>query len=220
MNIENEIARTVSEAPEVLKKAPAHFKPQVLLVEDDDSYILALIEMLRDCDYSVHVEKSGDKALLCHEENYQQYAAIILDYKIEGSIHGEKLIRAFLEQCPEQKIIVNTGYGSMDLAVEVVNAGSCKILEKSAGFGALLESLYECVDSFVEKRKIAGLEFDQNILFERPISRTKLAEAKAALAEFGIYGTSSWSLGLIKRLEKIVHSGADVLLIGESRVGK
>jgi len=83
------------------------YKPKILLV-DDDSSVLEMLELLFEESYSTILASNGMKAVSCVRE-HSDIAAIVLDMKM-AEMDGRQAARAIREIMPLTPIIFHTGY--------------------------------------------------------------------------------------------------------------
>ncbi|MCB9765371.1 MAG: response regulator [Alphaproteobacteria bacterium] len=99
-----------------------------LLVDDDVRLRERLALALRDRGYGVHTADGPTAALAKHAERPTH---AVVDLRMpEGS--GLDLVAALLEQDPDLKVIVLTGYGSIATAVDAMRLGAVNYLTKPA----------------------------------------------------------------------------------------
>jgi PAS domain S-box-containing protein len=89
----------------------------VLIVEDDVNLAATLQDILHDAGYRTVAAHDGRTALaLCSEEEFD---LAILDLKLPD-ISGTKLAEDINKLLPETEYVINTGYASLDTAIEAV----------------------------------------------------------------------------------------------------
>ena len=105
-------------------------KHRVLVVDDDQPVLDAIATYLTTYGFEVETasEREEAEALL----SAKSYSLLIADLRLTG-IHGREgleVLRVAREHCPRARIIVITGYGTPDLAMEVCQYGADTLLEK------------------------------------------------------------------------------------------
>ncbi|MBM3157648.1 MAG: PAS domain S-box protein, partial [Chloroflexi bacterium] len=89
----------------------------ILIVEDDVNLASTLQDILHDAGYRAVSAHDGRTALaLCSQE---EFALAILDLKLPDT-SGTKLAEDINKLLPEAEYIINTGYASLDTAIEAV----------------------------------------------------------------------------------------------------
>ena len=98
----------------------------LLIVEDNDRFAETLGSELRDRGYSV--ERAHDLASLDAMPRLEvQYA--VVDLRL-GADSGLDAIQKILDRCPDARIVVLTGYGSIATAVKATKLGAVGYLMK------------------------------------------------------------------------------------------
>ena len=110
----------------------------ILLVDDDVTFHQVLARSLRRKGFEPVVADGVDKALSLLERYPPAYA--VVDLKMEGQ-SGLALIPSLLEQAPDCKTIVLTGFASIATAVEAMRLGAVDYLCKPADTGQILAAL-------------------------------------------------------------------------------
>src|SRR6185295_8539897 len=93
---------------------------RVLTVDDEASIRLTLTAMLRRAGYDVSSAESGEEAVALLER--QSFDLLLVDLKMPG-MDGMQVVAAARQRQPDIAIIVLTGHGSLDTAVEGLHQG-------------------------------------------------------------------------------------------------
>lgn len=125
-------------------------KPHILLVEDDTSLRTTLTEVLEDAGYMVTHAENGEKALLNLEN--QQFEVVISDIRL-GAIDGIQVMQAAKKQSSPPVVILLTGYGSLETAIEAVRAGAYDYILKPTNSFALLARVADAVQHCYAQRR-------------------------------------------------------------------
>ena len=102
-------------------------KSNILVIDDDDAHRAAMVVMLEDEDYEVGDAASGEEAL--ELLNNHTYDLIITDFKMQ-KIDGMELLKIITDRNPLQRVIMVTGYGSIEHAVEAIHTGALDYIPK------------------------------------------------------------------------------------------
>ena len=113
-------------------------KPNVLLVDDEEKFLDALSQRLGTRGLDAVTATSGEEALV--KIKNKNFDAIILDITMPG-IGGIETLKRIRKENPEVQIIMLTGRGSVDKAVEAMKEGAIDFLEKPADIEKLLEKI-------------------------------------------------------------------------------
>ncbi len=172
---------------------------RILIAEDDDISRENLSELL--CPYNVHSVSDGVHALKAfHEEKFD---LIITDLRMPN-MDGMNLLKHIREVDPRAIVIMITGYGTVNTAVEAMKLGAFDYITKP-----LKEDLVK-------------------LTVERALSYVKLREENISLkghikgkAEFGkMIGYSDQMKKIFQTIEKVSSSDSTIIIYGESGTGK
>jgi two-component system, NtrC family, response regulator AtoC len=95
--------------------------PSVLLVDDDEAFRRVLATELRRMRYDVAGVGSPDEALRHVAE--RQPDVVLLDLRLSGA-SGLDVLRQLREQSPATEVLMLTGHGSIDTAIESIRLGA------------------------------------------------------------------------------------------------
>jgi DNA-binding NtrC family response regulator len=109
-------------------------KTRVLLVDDEEQFVDALSERLAIRDYEVATSLNGENAL----EKIKQfnYDVVILDVAMPGT-DGIEVLRKIKELKPLTEVIMLTGHGTVETAIEGMKLGAFDFLMKPCDAEAL-----------------------------------------------------------------------------------
>ncbi|MEJ2108439.1 MAG: response regulator, partial [Acidobacteriota bacterium] len=96
-------------------------KIRVLLVDDERDFVEALAKRLGRREMNVDYCYNGNDAISKLVDN--SYDAVVLDLRLERE-KGENVLRKILELKPKQAVILLTGHGAIDSAVECMKYGA------------------------------------------------------------------------------------------------
>lgn len=110
----------------------------LLIVEDDAVFAQVLAKSLAARGLKVtHVASSADALKAVHEQNF---ATAVLDLKLESET-SLALIPALKALHPSMRILMLTGYASIQTAVEAIKLGATQYLPKPASVDEILAAL-------------------------------------------------------------------------------
>jgi len=116
----------------------AERKIRLLIVDDEEVFLRATATRLGVRGFDVTAVDRGEKAL---EVAAQQPVDIALvDLKMPG-ISGEQTLRELKRISPHTEVVILTGHGSIDSAVECTKEGAYSYLQKPCELEPLLEVL-------------------------------------------------------------------------------
>ena len=178
-----------------------NMKARILVVDDDASTREVFGELLQRWGYEVEQTSDGHDALKLIAELHPD---VIISDLVMPKLDGLALARALREESPETPLIIITGKGSIDAAVEAVREGVFDFVEKPLDPARLKVILQRAL----EKRHI---EHEMQVL------RRRLGQVDAGV---GLIGQSPAMRKVMDLVEKVAPSKASVVITGQSGTGK
>ncbi len=176
-------------------------KGQILVVDDDDGNRRSTEMALRKDGYDVISVASGEEGL---QELRQRGADLLVtDLRMPG-MDGIEVLKQAREIDPGIGVLVITGYGSVESAVDAMKEGADDYLQKPVN----LVELRKRVAAAVEKRRLAQ---------EVARLRERLQE-KFSFAQ--IISASSAMQQVLRQMSLVAPTRSSVLIVGESGTGK
>jgi two-component system, NtrC family, response regulator HydG len=173
-----------------------------LLVVDDDRAILTLIGTIALAEgFDVATTVSGEDAM--KQIRSRPVDLVLLDLRMPG-ITGLDVLRSIREINPRVKVVLMTGYGTIDTAVEAVKLGAMDYLTKPFDLPRLRQLLATARDEAEQRRAVLTMEGD-------------LAQRLEFCGMVGRGPAIHEVFGLIRRLAPHVRT---VLVTGETGTGK
>ncbi len=117
---------------------------KILLIEDDASTAASLKKVLCAEDYEVDTASRGDTGLELARQN--EYNVVISDLRLPG-LGGLDLVAQLHAAKPKQPIILMTGHGTTETAIEATKRGACDYLLKPFEADELLDLVASAVAS-------------------------------------------------------------------------
>ncbi|MGE0712305.1 MAG: response regulator [Planctomycetota bacterium] len=100
---------------------------RVLVVDDEVLVLRGLEQALRAAGHEVHAERDG-RAAIARGARLQP-AVLVTDWMLKSDLHGLHVVVALREVLPELRVILATGFGSIDLQTDA-NLRDVLLLEK------------------------------------------------------------------------------------------
>ena len=113
---------------------------RVLLVDDEESFVDALRKRLNARGLKVDTSGSGEEAIA--KAKRQAFDVIVLDLAMPG-MDGVETLKRLRQNDPDLQIILLTGHGSIEKAVEATKLGAMDFLQKPAKLPELLELIHQ-----------------------------------------------------------------------------
>lgn len=176
----------------------------ILVVDDDDDLREAQVETLALAGYAPTGVSSADEALARLEAASPH--VVLSDIRMPG-LDGLEFHKRLAAIDPELPFILMTGHGDIDMAVAALHCGVFDFLPKP--FGA--DRLLPVIQRAARQRRL--------VLENRRL--TQLVEnAEAEEARSGLIGQAPAIVRLRETIAQVARAGVDVLIQGESGVGK
>ena len=173
-----------------------------LLVVDDDRAILTLIGTIALAEgFDVATTVSGEDAMT--QIRQRPVDLVLLDLRMPG-VTGLDVLRSIREIGPRVKVVLMTGYGTIDSAVEAVKLGAVDYLTKPFDLPRLRQLLAAVREEAEQRRAVLAMEGE-------------LAQRLEFCGMVGRGPAMQEVFGLIRRLAPHVRT---VLITGETGTGK
>jgi len=172
------------------------------LVIDDDVSTLELMKFQLEAEgFEVTTSERGETGIQLVEEG--AFDIILTDLNLPD-FDGIEMVRRCKEVSPETEIIMVTGFGSTEKAIEATKAGAFYYVEKPIEFDELAILIGKAIDRKKQAAEIREL-------------RGKLASLNSYA---GIIGGSRSMQNIYEIIESVAESDANIFILGESGTGK
>jgi len=166
-------------------------KIHTLIIDDEPGIRFFVEETLHRSGHDVTTVKSGEEALVTLRDT--PFDLVILDLKLGGKVDGINVLEAIRWRWPETSVIILTAHGSLDSALQAIDHGIEKYVQKPISPQELREVVE---DVLVERKNTRQLtkEDRHHILRKGPfevdegLHRVKMGEDKLDLtpSEFNL----------------------------------
>ena len=171
---------------------------RVLVVDDEKGVREAMRQILEYEGIEVQVVDSGDKAIKTYPEFHPHL--VFLDVKMAG-LDGLETLAKLREHDPQAQVVMISGHGTIQTAVEATQLGAYDFLEKPLDTDRILLTLRHALER-------VELE-SENIRLRATVSD-----------RYEIVGKSKAIRELLEVIERVAPTGARVLIAGENGSGK
>jgi two-component system, NtrC family, nitrogen regulation response regulator NtrX len=171
---------------------------RVLVVDDEKGIREALTQLLEYEDIDVRACASGAEALSLYPE-FRPHL-VLLDVKMQG-MDGLETLRKLRELDSRAQVVMISGHGTIQTAVEATQLGAYDFLEKPLDTDRILLTL-------------------RNALEHLDLASENVRLKAEVHAQYEIVGSSRAVKGVIERIEKVAPTAARVLITGENGTGK
>ncbi len=131
---------------------------QLLLVDDEEDIRDVLTIALTDLGYTVHCAENGRKALSFYKEHHPPI--VLTDIKMPG-MDGIELLKAIKHENPDVEVVMITGHGDMDLAIESLKHEAADFITKPINVDVLKIALRRVREKILTKRKL--VQYTENL---------------------------------------------------------
>jgi nitrogen regulation protein NR(I) len=171
---------------------------KVLLIEDDPGIVVTLRRVLTEEGHEVLVETRGDTGLARARERL--WDVVVTDMRLPG-LGGLDLIRELHAVKPRLPIILITGHGTTETAIEATKLGAYDYMLKPLEVPEFIELVRKAVTS--------------SRLMTEPVEVGAPGAARDALV-----GTSRVMQSIYKEIGRVASKPVNVLIRGETGTGK
>jgi len=177
-------------------------KRGVLLLIDDDRHLLhSMADWLREGGFETDAAANYTDALSAIDR--KPYDLILTDIRL-GESDGFDVLKYARQRTPQTPVIMLTGYGSVDSAVEAIRAGAFDFLTKPL----IDEELELAIDRALNQRKV--VEENQNLK----------AQLDMRFGMENIVGNDHRMRRVYDMIDSVADTKATILITGESGTGK
>jgi DNA-binding NtrC family response regulator len=181
--------------------SPTPFLHRVLIVEDEENARKGYEALLRKWDCEVLGVASAEEGIFKFAEF--QPAVVLADVELPG-MNGLELLSQLHQNAPDTPVIIITGRGSDERAVQAIEAGAFWYIEKPLKAPVLHSLLDRAMGKVRDRKQVAVL--------------TRQLRDAGRLGE--MVGSSKNMQDVMRQVETAAPSTASVLITGETGTGK
>ena len=169
---------------------------KLLVVDDEEKILQTMKGSLEDEDYEVLTAKDGQEAM--EKVRSENPELVFLDIWLPG-MDGMETLKAIKEYDQNLDVVIMTGHGTMNTAIQAIKLGAFDFLEKPLS----LDSIFSVIHSALEQK------------------RGRAEEAEPAIEEpDDLIGESLSIMQVKKEIKKLAKTGKNLFITGESGTGK
>ncbi len=173
----------------------------ILMVDDDAAFRHVMADELGRLGYTVSTAGSGEQAVQQVATNEPD--VVLLDLRLPG-IGGLETLRAIHEKSPATEVIMVTGHGSIDTAIESIRVGAFDYVVKPCPLDELDIRVQRALERRALKRRAD--------VFEGGLTPTDIANS--------FVGESPEFRNLVNLINRVAPTDTTVLIVGETGAGK
>jgi DNA-binding NtrC family response regulator len=176
-------------------------KFRILVVDDEDSIRNRCVQLLQRKDYNVRGVNDGEQALFLTTKD--RFSLVFTDIRMPG-LNGIDLLERIKEMSPDTEVVMITGYGTVENAVEAIKLGAYDYITKPFDMDRLLKVVEHVETKFSLKKEIDVLR----------------NELKKFSSYYDFIGISDKIQPIFALVQKVSPIDCNVLIQGESGTGK
>jgi len=175
-------------------------KSKILIIEDEASIRRVLKNILTEENKNYEVEEAEDGLEGMEKIKSKDYDLILCDIKMP-KMDGVEVLKATMKIKPETHIVMISGHGDLETAVECMKMGAFDYISKPPDLNRLLNTVRIALD---QKELV-----NENIRLKKKVSK-----------KYEMIGVSEPIVNIQKIIEKVAPTEARVLITGENGTGK
>ena len=177
--------------------------PVILVVDDEVSIRRTLREILEYEDYAVEEAEDGEVALAKLRAN--KFDVVLLDVKMPKK-DGMEVLEALSKEQIDVPVVMISGHGTIDTAVEATKLGAFDFVEKPPDLNRLLLTIRNALDR--------GQLESENRRMRQTIVERHAGELTPIIGDSAVIRT------IKETIERVAPTEARVLITGEAGTGK
>ncbi|GAB4145166.1 MAG: sigma-54 dependent transcriptional regulator [Planctomycetota bacterium] len=173
----------------------------ILVVDDDDALRETVVESLRTLSAKITEAASGAEAVSLLER--MSFACVVTDLVMKD-LDGFTVLKAAKQGHPSCRVVMLTGHGSRDVAVQAMEQGATYYVEKPVDLKDLRAKVQKCL-----------ADHQKDVAYEN-----LRGQVEQTLGIAGIIGQDPKMLRVLDVVRQIASTNASVLILGGSGTGK
>ena len=186
-------------------------KGNILIVDDDQAVLYTAKMILNPICRKIY--SAGNPALALELFKKHDIDVVLLDMNFKaGATSGKEgidLLTKMIKQKPDVHVITNTAYGDIELAVKAMKVGAKDFIEKPWDKEKLISTVRNTLDLRYSKMELALVKSRETML---------VSDLEKASGE--LLWKDDHMKPVIRMIDKIAATSANVLILGENGTGK
>ncbi len=171
---------------------------KILVIDDERSIRNTLKDILEYEKYEVDLAEDGKKGL--EKVKQTEYDIVLCDIKMPG-LDGIEVLEQLQIMAPDTPVVMISGHGNIDTAVESIKKGAYDFIEKPLDLNRLLITIRNAMDK------------------STLVNETKILKKKVS-KKYEIIGESPAIKKVIEMADRVAPTDARVLITGPNGTGK
>lgn len=172
--------------------------PKILVIDDERAIRNTLKEILEYEKYQVDLAENAKQAQDLIKGN--EYDIVLCDIKMPD-MDGLELLPILIHVHPDTPVVMISGHGNIDTAVEAIKKGAYDFIEKPLDLNRLLITIRNAMDK-------------SSLISETKTLRKKVSQ------KYQIIGESDAISKILKMTDKVAPTDARILITGSNGTGK
>ncbi|WP_034922689.1 sigma-54-dependent transcriptional regulator [Gillisia sp. CAL575] len=173
---------------------------KILVIEDEASIRRVLVKILSEENKTYQLEEAEDGLIGIEKIKDEEYDLVLCDIKMP-KMDGIEVLEAIKKIKPEVPVVMISGHGDLDTAVNTMKMGAFDYISKPPDLNRLLNTVRNALD-----RKELVVE---NTLLKKKVGK-----------KYQMIGESSAITSIKEIIEKVAQTDARVLITGPNGTGK
>jgi len=173
---------------------------KILIIEDEDSIRRVLVKILSEENENYKVEEAPDGKIGFEKIKNEDFDLVLCDIKMP-KMSGEELLEAVKKIKPEIPIVMISGHGDLETAVNTMRLGAFDYISKPPDLNRLLNTVRNALD----RKKLVV----ENKILKKIVSK-----------KYEIIGESDSIQHIKLMIDKVAITDARVLITGANGTGK
>jgi DNA-binding NtrC family response regulator len=172
--------------------------PRILVVDDDRDTCRFIAEILTAPGREFELASESDRALQL--ARIEPFDLVICDINLNSSLNGIDVLRAFKAVNPQGQVLLVSGFGTLQTAIEAVRAGAFDFISKPFDVGEIKKTVQRALDQ------------------SGPSTVARIPALEVPSGE--LIGRTPAMLAVYNQIARAADSVVPVLIVGESGTGK
>ncbi len=174
--------------------------PKILVIEDEDAIRRVLVKILSEESDTYEVEEAADGLIGIEMIKVTDFDLVLCDIKMP-KMDGVEVLEATKKIKPETPIVMISGHGDLDTAVNTMRMGAFDYISKPPDLNRLLNTVRIALDT-------------QTLVTENKMLKKKVGK------KYEMIGDSGAISQIKEMIEKVAATDARVLITGPNGTGK
>ena len=176
---------------------------QILVIDDDLDTCNFLREIFEEEGWRVSKALTAENALATVQS--QKFDLIVSDINLNDQVNGIALLKKFRILSPSSQVILISGFGTLETAIEAVREGAFDFISKPFNVREVIATARRALDVVTQMQQTEA---------------DALRELSTRYASSGLIGHSRQMIELYMEIARVAAYRSTVLIIGESGTGK